>query len=89
MSNEIEEGMLKHDAAFPVTVRTESGLLTDFGLSRRDYLAAAALTGYLAHHGEPQRYSMDGPSEEEQRRVASLKMYRWADAMLAAGQETK
>lgn len=50
----------------------------------RDTFASAALTGYVAHHGEPRKTSMDGPTEEEQRRVITLKMYRWADAMLAA-----
>lgn len=54
--------------------------------SIRDGFAAAALTGHIAHSGQPRKTSMDGPDEAEQRRVAALHAYRWADAMMKARQ---
>lgn len=59
--------MSKDETAFPVT--NDPVLASSFGMSLRDYFAAAALTGYLARGGNPEN--------------CAGWAYNFADAMLA------
>lgn len=73
--SELFDRIEKHDPAFPVTVEAAGSRVTDYGMSRRDYFAAAALTGILA----AVKGGWAGPDSH------SKLAYKYADAMLAAG----
>ena len=62
--DELEQMVRNTQAAFPLNL-----------ISRRDYFAAAALTGILA----AKKGGWDGPVDD------AKKAYQYADAMLAAG----
>lgn len=69
--------------AFPSTTHTDDGHLVngpEFGMSLRDYFAAAASTGLLAGFQGP---SVPWAADPEQSPVA-CKSYEIADAMLKA-----
>ena len=52
------------------------------GMSLRDYFAAAALQGFLAHYGNDFPFSVAGNTQDDDEIAASMS-YAVADAMLA------
>lgn len=76
-SNELRKSVDAYRPAFPVVLELggdSQEVVANLGMSRRDYFAAAALTGVLA--------SRTGGVDPE---VDAGLAYRYADAMLAAG----
>lgn len=67
-----------HNPAFPLTAEFDGVRVGWWGMSQRDYFAAAALTGILA--------ASKGDVDPE---IDSAMAYRYADAMLAAGKVAK
>lgn len=75
------DAIKSHDPVFPQELRypPTGEVAQHYGMSRRDYFAAAALTGILSS----KRGGCDGPLDD------AKKAYQYADAMLAAGKGEK
>lgn len=67
---------MNNPPAFPYLERVPFGYTNHFGLSMRDYFAAAALQGWVVRYGSSSIY-------EESAHAA----YKFADAMLAQRQK--
>ena len=70
----------KNTPAFPFVAEDESGMMINMGMSQRDYFAAKAMQGLIAHEHKANQLSGANLGDFDER--VAFAAYRYADAMV-------
>ena len=68
------------EPAFPLVAKDRSGMMINMGMSLRDYFAAKAMQGLIAHEEQASRLSSANIGDFDER--VAFAAYRYADAMM-------
>jgi hypothetical protein len=71
----------KNTPAFPFVAEDESGMMINMGMSLRDYFAAKAMQGLIAHEQKASHLSGANIGDFDAR--VAFAAYRYADAMMS------
>jgi hypothetical protein len=70
----------KNTPAFPFVAEDESGMMINMGMSMRDYFAAKAMQGLIAHEHKAHQLSGANLGDFDER--VAFAAYRYADGMM-------